>query len=52
MRNQVDGSAETWRDRKEDAVPIGDILEELLVRLQVEFPGIKIIVVKAESTPA
>jgi hypothetical protein len=53
MENRItiprDESAERNGNRLSGALPIGEILQELLAQYQVQFPGIRIAVVE---TPA
>ena len=52
MKNRIYDLEEGRIERRDEAPPIGAILEELFARFEEEFPGSKIIVLETEATAA
>jgi hypothetical protein len=50
MQTVLESSPETPRRFSNEALPIGEILEELLAQYQARFPGLRIAFVETPAT--
>ena len=50
MKNRIYDLEESWKERRDEAQPIGAILEELLAQYEQQFPGIRVDAVETEAT--
>ena len=50
MKNRIYDLEENWKERRDEAQPIGAILEELLAQYEQQFPGIRVDAVETEAT--